>query len=81
MNKREVITDWKKRPVDLIFFMGYKRKKEGKCPTCEKEMTEEELESLEPIEWDEYRISGTCKACQLKVFGKTNYEQIDNRNL
>lgn len=75
MGERRLITDWSKRPVDLIFQEGYDRKTQGKCATCGKDITQDELDSFEPIEWKEYKISGTCKACQLKVFGTQNYDR------
>lgn len=75
MEERQLVTDWSKRPVDLIYPKGHVLKTQGKCPTCGKDITQDMIDSFEPVEWREYKISGICKACQLKVFGTQNYDR------
>ena len=66
MTERKIITEWKKRPVDLFYPLGYERKTQGLCPTCGKPVDVNKFEK--EIEWKEYQIAGMCKECQDKTF-------------
>lgn len=46
----------------------FKRKDEGLCPFCNKEVSEDEFR--DELSLKEYRISGLCQKCQDEVFGE-----------
>jgi hypothetical protein len=66
MTERSIITEWPKRPVDLIYPLGHDRKCQGLCPVCGKPVDIDAFEG--DLEWKEYQISGMCKSCQDYTF-------------
>lgn len=53
--------------------------RENKCTRCEKDVSMEEFTT--PMNRKEYTISGFCQSCQNDIFGPTEPETPDLRNL
>ena len=56
------------KPAFKIFPASAEAIKNNKCPTCGKEIKEEDFKA--EIEKREYSISGMCKECQDETFSK-----------
>lgn len=53
----------------LGFEKEFKLVEQGKCPFCEKPVSIEDFD--DELSKKEFKISGLCRGCQNKTFGKT----------